>query len=107
MKILCESISKNIKIIKLDIDNLNQKTYSNLLQTKEFWNLFHSEKIFLYQEDTLVFKDNIEDFIEFDFIGAILNTEKLFMNTTKKKTNFQNDNKNTLSSHKFTNKIQK
>ena len=80
MKILCESISKNIKIIKLDIDNLNQKTYSNLLQTKEFWNLFHSEKIFLYQEDTLVFKDNIEDFIEFDFIGAPWNKKNLGYN---------------------------
>jgi hypothetical protein len=70
MKTLCDSISKNIKIIKLDIDNLNQKTYSDLLQTTEFWNLFDSEKIFLYQEDSIVFKNNIEDFIEFDYIGA-------------------------------------
>lgn len=70
MKKLCDSISKNIKIIKLDIDNLNQKTYSDLLQTTEFWNLFDSEKIFLYQEDSMIFKNNIEDFLEFDWIGA-------------------------------------
>ena len=70
MKRLCDSISKNIKIIKLDIDNLNQKTYSDLLQTTEFWNLFDSEKIFLYQEDSIVFKNNIEDFLEFDWIGS-------------------------------------
>ena len=46
----------------MDIDNLNKKSYSNLLQTKEFWNLFDSKKIFLYQEDSIVFKNNIRDY---------------------------------------------
>ena len=54
----------------MDIDNLNQESYSNLLQTKEFWNLFDSKKIFLYQEDSVVFKNNIRDFLGYDYIGA-------------------------------------
>ncbi len=70
MKQLAESISSNINIIKLNLNNLNQKSYSELLQTEDFWNLFQSEKIFLYQEDSLVFKDNIKDFLDFVYIGA-------------------------------------
>ena len=34
-----------INIIKLDIDNTNQKEYNNLLLTPEFWNFFERRKI--------------------------------------------------------------
>ena len=37
MKTVCNNISKNIKIIKLDIDNLNATEYSRLLLTQSFW----------------------------------------------------------------------
>ena len=60
----------NIKIIKLNIDNLNVDNYSKLLCSKEFWNLFVGEKILIYQEDTFIFKSNIMDFIKWDYIGA-------------------------------------
>ena len=60
----------NIKIIKLNIDNLNVDNYSKLLCSKEFWNLFIGEKILIYQEDTFIFKSNIMDFIKWDYIGA-------------------------------------
>ena len=30
----------------------------------------YTEKILIYQEDTMIFKDNINDFIEYDYIGA-------------------------------------
>lgn len=38
--------------------------------TKEFWNLLDGEKILIYQEDSLIFKNNIQDFMDYDFIGA-------------------------------------
>ena len=60
----------NIKVIKLNIDNLDVNNYSKLLCSKEFWNLFNSEKILIYQEDTFIFKSNIMDFINWDYIGA-------------------------------------
>jgi hypothetical protein len=67
---ICEDISKDIKIIKLDYDNMTQQEYSNLLTTKKFWNLLNGEKILIYQEDSLVFKHNIKPFLQYDFIGA-------------------------------------
>lgn len=70
MKDVCKKISDHIKIIKLDIDNLNQSTYSELLASSYFWEMFDGEKILLYQEDSCIFKENIEDFLEWDYIGA-------------------------------------
>ena len=67
---MCSSISKNIKIIKTDYDNLNQTTYSLLLSTTKFWELFNGEKILLYQEDSCIFNSNINDFLDWDYIGA-------------------------------------
>ena len=70
MKNIADSISPNIKLIKLDIDNLNTAEYSNLLMTKEFWNNFNGEKLLLYQEDSYVFHNRIEQFLKYDYIGA-------------------------------------
>ena len=58
-KNISSRISKNIRIIKLDYDNMSQQEYSNFLMTKEFWNLLYGEKILIYQDDSLIFKDRI------------------------------------------------
>jgi hypothetical protein len=67
---MCKNISPNIKIIKLNYDNMTQQEYSNFLTTKYFWNLLNGEKILIYQEDSIIFKNNIKDFLHFDYIGA-------------------------------------
>lgn len=67
---MCKSISPNIKIIKLDYDNLTQSEYSKLLASEEFWNKFYGEKILIYQEDSCIFKSNINEFMCWDYIGA-------------------------------------
>jgi hypothetical protein len=67
---ICKKISANIKIINLKYDNISQQEYSNLLITSEFWKLLTGEKILIYQEDSLIFKNNINDFVKYDFIGA-------------------------------------
>jgi hypothetical protein len=67
---ICKNITPNIKIIKMNSNNMTQQEYSNFLTNKSFWNLFEGEKIFIYQEDSLIFKNNINDFLQYDFIGA-------------------------------------
>jgi hypothetical protein len=47
---ICSSIDKNIKIIKLEYDNLVVKQYNVLLTSAFFWNLLIGEKILIYQE---------------------------------------------------------
>ena len=68
---ICESIDNaKINIIKLDFDNLTQGEYSDLLTTTEFWDQLYGEKILIYQEDSLLFHNNILPFLKYDFIGA-------------------------------------
>ncbi len=70
IKDICDNISNNIKIIKSDYDNLNQSTYSEYLSKREFWEQFYGEKILIYQEDSCIFKENINQFTKWDYIGA-------------------------------------
>ena len=70
---LCYIIHPNINVINIEINNLNRNTYNNLLLTKDFWNLFKGEKLLIYQSDSFIFKNNISDFLEYDYIGAPFN----------------------------------
>lgn len=60
----------NIKIIVKPYSNMDQNSYSSMLLTKEFWSIFEYEKILIYQEDTLCFHNNIEQYMSYDYIGA-------------------------------------
>ena len=51
--------NSNIKIIKLNTNNLSIEKYSELLLNKNFWNQLDSEKILIFQTDTLLSKNNI------------------------------------------------
>ena len=59
-----------ITIIKLDYDNINVDQYSILLTSINFWDRLYGDWILIYQDDSCVFNNNIEDFICFDYIGA-------------------------------------
>ena len=67
---LCSTISTSINVIKTNVNNLNQSSYSDLLSCKYFWNLLHGEKILIYQEDSCIFRNNIDNYLQFDYIGA-------------------------------------
>jgi hypothetical protein len=70
MKKICKSISSEIKIIKLEISNITIEEYSKLLSSYDFWDMLVGEKILIFQEDSIIFNKNIEDFLKFDYIGA-------------------------------------
>jgi len=67
---MCSTISDKIKIIKTNYDNLFPSDYSLFLSSLDFWNLLNGEKILIYQEDSMIFNSNINDFLQFDYIGA-------------------------------------
>ena len=67
---ICNSISKNIKVIKTEYDNLCISEYNKFLKGLDFWNLLHGEKILIFQEDTFIFNNNINNFIAYDYVGA-------------------------------------
>jgi len=69
MKNMCQSISPNIKVIQTNHSKMSENEYNKFLSTLEFWNLFRGSKILLYKKKSLLFKNNVEDFINFDYIA--------------------------------------
>jgi len=67
---ICNQISHNINIIKVNVDNMLPTQYNKFLTSMSFWNMLHGEKILIYQEDSMIFKSKIEPFLEYDYIGA-------------------------------------
>lgn len=70
VKQMCDTMSNNIKIIQTNFDNLTQNEYNNMLLTTDFWDLFYGEKILIYQEDTCIFRKDIDSYLEFDYVGG-------------------------------------
>ena len=67
---ICNNISKNIKIVKTNYDNLDIPKYNIFLKSLDFWNLIEGEKILIYQEDSFIFGKNLDEYMSYDFIGA-------------------------------------
>jgi hypothetical protein len=66
-----ESILFNCNIHTLPQSNLTEQDYNNLLTSSSFYTeYFNSEHILIFQTDTILLKDNINDFLHFDIIGA-------------------------------------
>jgi hypothetical protein len=70
MKEMCNNISPNIKVIKTDYNIIKKEEYSNFLLSLNFWNLLEGEKILIYHENTLIFKNNIEKLLEWEYSGT-------------------------------------
>lgn len=69
IKEIANRISSNISIIKLDnCDNMDQ--HKQRMKTSEYWQLFVGEKILHYTSTTTIFKKNIDEFMEYDYISA-------------------------------------
>jgi len=67
---MCQRISSNINIIRVNIDNMIPSNYNKFLTSISFWNMLRGEKILIYQEDSVIFHNNIEPFLNYDYIGA-------------------------------------
>lgn len=62
-----------IKMINLNVDNLSLHDYNALLYDKTFYENIPTEIFLIFQTDTLIcelFKNNINDFLEYDYVGA-------------------------------------
>lgn len=60
----------NVVMTKIDIEDIDKVSHTKLLKNLEFWELVKGEIILNFQIDSLLLRDNIDDFLEYDFIGA-------------------------------------
>jgi len=63
----------NIIMVSLNVDNITAEKYSDLLCSNIFWNTLLEigcEHSLIFQTDTLLLKDTIDEFLEYDYVGA-------------------------------------
>jgi hypothetical protein len=68
-----ESITKNwknIQLVNLNINDITKLDYSNLLKTTDFWEKVNGKKILTFQTDSILLRSGIDEFLEFDYVGA-------------------------------------
>ena len=63
-------LDRNIKIIKIPVENLTREEYSIMLLKSSFYRRFSGEKLLFYQEDSIILKPLDSKFFKYDFIGA-------------------------------------
>jgi protein O-GlcNAc transferase len=64
-----EALAK-IKKVEICDDNLTIYEYNNLLTSPSFWKSINAKRTLIFQTDAGCIKDNIEDFLQYDYIGA-------------------------------------
>ena len=70
MKDMATSISSAIRVIRIEKENMLPDMYNEMLTSLSFWEMLSGEKILIYQEDSILFHKNIDEFLRYDFIGA-------------------------------------
>ena len=70
-KQMCQNINKNIKV---SLCALTEKCaindYNEMMLSVKFWESLAVKKVLLFQEDSLIFRHNINDYLEYDYLGA-------------------------------------
>jgi len=70
---LCIKLNNGIQLILLPNEfNLESvDDYNNILLNISFWNMFiEFDRVLLFQMDTMIYRNGIEKFYEYDYIGA-------------------------------------
>jgi hypothetical protein len=58
------------RIYEMAVSELAEARYNNLLTRFEFWNAIPYDKILIFQHDSRLLRKGIEEFLEWDYVGA-------------------------------------
>lgn len=65
----------DLKHIKADISSGEE--YNNLLISYDFWNIPY-DKVLIFQHDSMLLREGIDEFLQYDFIGAPIESSRHF-----------------------------
>ena len=72
-EIIANKLNNGIKIIILpnEYKLASIDDYNNIMLNKSFWNLLiQFERVLIFQMDTMIYKNTIEQFYQYDYVGA-------------------------------------
>jgi hypothetical protein len=70
---LIEHMLRNIfgaKFFSFNMDFTDVRGYNRLLKSPWFWRLLQADYALIFQSDSIILGNNIEDFLEYDYVGA-------------------------------------
>lgn len=59
-----------VHLVNMGVANLSIRDYNMMLTSVEFWERIPSEHILIFQTDTFIRNNNIDEFIGYDYVGA-------------------------------------
>jgi hypothetical protein len=68
-----KSITKNwgnVKLNNIGLSSITKLEYSELMKTSQFWKQINGEKVLIFQSDSILLRSGIDEFLEYDYIGA-------------------------------------
>ena len=68
-----KSIVRNwgdVKLINIGSSSITKLEYSELMKTSTFWKQINAEKVLIFQSDSILLRSGIDEFLEYDYIGA-------------------------------------
>lgn len=61
---------KNVELVNIGVDELTNITHSEYMESPEFWRKVKGDKVLIFQTDSVLLREGIDEFLEFDYIGA-------------------------------------
>jgi hypothetical protein len=59
-----------VNLIQICDTNLTYRDYNTLLATEMFWNWIKAEHVLIFQTDSYLRRNGIEEFLKYDYVGA-------------------------------------
>lgn len=60
----------NVNYVNIGRDNLTNIEHSEYMESNDFWLKVLGEKALIFQTDSLLLREGIDEFLEFDYVGA-------------------------------------
>ena len=61
---------KNIVYTNIGVDNFTNEEHSEYMESNEFWLKVNGEKALIFQTDSLLLREGVDEFLKYDYIGA-------------------------------------
>lgn len=62
---------KTVRFVNMKLHAMTRREYNELLTSEAFWyGLRNYEKVLIFQTDSMLLKKGIEEFLEWDYVGA-------------------------------------
>ena len=60
----------NVEYVNMEVDNFTKITFNQYLKTPNFWKKVKGDKVLLFQMDSILLRHGIDEFLEYDYVGA-------------------------------------